>query len=240
MRRDHRPYVIKKAHLRLQALYVKHFLKPQFDHLGEGFHFISPWHIEVFGAHIELGRHANIIATSDNKVRFTVWAKEESKGRIRIGDFCLICPGVRISSAEEIVIADNCMIASGVYITDTDWHGIYNRVWSMGEPGPVHIDKNVWIGDGAVVGKGVTIGENSIIGAGSVVVQAIPPNAIAAGNPARVVKALDPGAAFDKRSDWYADPAMLAKDIDRIDRDKLMGNSLLHWFRTLLFPGKND
>ncbi len=240
MRRDHRPYFVKKAHLKLQKLYVRLFLKPQFDSLGEGFYFISPWHVEVFGSRISLGRHAHIIATSDKKVRFTVWAKQEDKGGIRIGDYCLICPGVRISSAEEIVIADNCMIASGVYITDTDWHGIYNRVWSMGEPGPIYIDKNVWIGDSAIVCKGVTIGENSIIGAGSVVIQSIPPNAVAAGNPARVVKMLDPQASFEKRSDWYADPDTLARDIDRIDRDKLMGNTLFHWFRTLLFPGKND
>ena len=39
--------------------------------------------------------------------------------------------------------------------------------------------------------KGVTIGENSIIGAGSVVVSDIPPNCIAAGNPCKVLKALD-------------------------------------------------
>ena len=39
---------------------------------------------------------------------------------------------------------------------------------------------------------GVTIGENSIIGAGSVVTGNIPANVVAAGNPARVIKKLDP------------------------------------------------
>ncbi len=43
-----------------------------------------------------------------------------------------------------------------------------------------------------VVCPGVTIGENSIIGAGAVVTRSIPPNSVAVGNPARVIKALDP------------------------------------------------
>ncbi len=56
----------------------------------------------------------------------------------------------------------------------------------------VKIENNVWLGYGVLVLPGVTIGENSIVGAGSVVTRDIPPNAIAAGNPARVLKARDP------------------------------------------------
>lgn len=240
MRRDHRPYCIKKAHLKLQNLYARHFIKPQFDSLGDGFTFLNPWNIEVFGAPITIGKHANIITTSDHKVRFTVWAKQEDKGKIQIGDYCLICPGVRISSAEEIIIEDNCMMASSVYITDTDWHDIYNRVHSLGNPAAVHISENAWIGDSAIICKGVHIGENSIVGAGSVVINSIPPNTIAAGNPAKVVKHLDPEKLFVKRSEWFSDPAMLAKEIDEIDRDKLKRNTFRHWLRTLVFPKNTD
>ena len=46
---------------------------------------------------------------------------------IKIGKFCLITPGVRIMSANSIVIGDACMIAHGAYISDADWHGIYDR-----------------------------------------------------------------------------------------------------------------
>lgn len=208
--------------------------------MGEGFTFLNPWNIEVFGAPITIGKHANIITTSDHKVRFTVWAKDPGKGRIHIGDCCLICPGVRISSADEITIADNCMIASSVYITDTDWHDIYNRVHSLGSPGPVRIAENVWIGDSAIICKGVRIGENSIVGAGSVVVQSIPPNVIAAGNPARIVKELDQAVPFVKRSDWFQDPALLASDIDALDRKNLKGNTYRHWLRTLVAPKTTD
>jgi maltose O-acetyltransferase len=39
-----------------------------------------------------------------------------------------------------------------------------------------------------IVCPGVTIGDNSVIGAGSVVVQDIPANVVAVGNPARVLR----------------------------------------------------
>ena len=131
------------------------------------------------------------------------------------------------------------MIASGAYITDADWHGVYNRV-SPGKAAPVNIRDNVWIGDGATVCKGVTIGENSIVGTGSVVVQSIPPDTIAAGNPARPVKRLDPSEKIIKRERWFSDPARLARDIDALDRAMLGGNSLCHWLRHLASPRKGD
>lgn len=59
---------------------------------------------------------------------------------------------------------------------------------------PITLEDNVWLGGSVTVCPGVTIGENSIIGAGAVVTRSIPANSIAVGNPARVIKALDPRA----------------------------------------------
>lgn len=56
---------------------------------------------------------------------------------------------------------------------------------------PVTIGDNVWIGGGAIICPGVTIGDNTTIGAGSVVTRDIPSNVFAAGNPCRVVRALE-------------------------------------------------
>jgi acetyltransferase-like isoleucine patch superfamily enzyme len=239
LRKDHRPYFIKKAYLNFQRLYVKHFLRPQLEALGKGFVFMQPWNVKIFGEPIELGNYATVIATSDSKIRLSVWPQSKDKGRIQIGDYCLICPGVRISSACEIVIGDSCMIASSAYITDSDWHDIYNRI-SSGKTAPVKIEENVWIGDSAVICKGVTIGENSIVGAGAVVVNSVPPNAIAAGNPARVVKSLDPEEQITTRAQWYLDPNGLFEQIDQWDRDILRGNTILGWLRSLLFPVKGE
>jgi len=52
----------------------------------------------------------------------------------------------------------------------------------------VLIGNGVWIGDSVVVLPNVTIGDGAVIGAGSIVTRAIPPYAIAVGNPARVLK----------------------------------------------------
>jgi acetyltransferase-like isoleucine patch superfamily enzyme len=239
MRKDHRPYIVKKAWLSFQRFYANHFLRPQLDRLGKGFEFMRPWHVELFGGPIKIGNYATVVATSDKKVRLSVWPEVPGRGRIAIGDYCLLCPGVRISSAVRIDIEENCMLANGVYITDSDWHGVYDRV-SFGRAEPVHLMKNVWIGDSAIVCKGVTIGENCIVGAGSIVVDSVPDNCIAAGNPAQVVKRLDPRETFTTRAHWYRDPASLAREFIEWEQAVLKGNTLFGWLRNLLFPTHGD
>jgi acetyltransferase-like isoleucine patch superfamily enzyme len=239
LRRDHRPYYLKKAYLKFQEFYVHHFLRPQLESLGKGFTFLRPWHVELFGAPIELGEYINVVASSDRNVSLAIWAEQNDRGRIRVGNYCLICAGVRIGSAHEILIGNNCMLASNAYITDSDWHDIYNRV-SIGKTAPVHIENNVWIGDSVIVCKGVSVGENSIIGAGAVVVDDIPANCIAAGNPAKVVKHLDPAQPFITREQWFSDPEKLFADFDNADKALLGKNSLLHWLRYLVFPSDRD
>lgn len=240
MLRDHRPYQVKKAYLKLQNFYAEHFLRPQFTSLGKGHTFIRPWNVEVFGSPIEVGDYVNVIASRDRKVRLTVWSDRKDPAGIRIGNYCLICPGVRLSSATEIVVADNVMFAYGAYVTDSDWHDIYNRVAVVGKSAPVRIENNAWIGDSVIVCKGVTIGENSVIGAGSVVTRSIPANTIAAGNPARVIKPLDPDREIKTRAEWFSDPVTLFEEIDGIDREKLGGNTLSDWIRSSLFPTRGD
>ncbi len=221
---------------------MKHFLRPQLESLGEGSSFIKPWHIEVFGSSIEIGNYVNIIASPDSKVRLTVWPtnpEKKDEGRIKIGSYSVICPGVRISSALEIIIEDSCMLANRVYITDSDWHDIYNRA-STGSPKSVRIEENAWLGDSVIVCKGVTIGKNSVIGAGAVVATDIPANVIAAGNPAKVIKGLDPNEHITPRSQWYSNPDKLFMYFDMLDKDELRRNTCLGWMRSIVWPRKKD
>ncbi|MFZ5571872.1 MAG: acyltransferase [Thermodesulfobacteriota bacterium] len=239
LRHDHRPYFLKKTYLRFQSFYVRRFIRPQLEYLGDGFTVLQPWNLILFGSPIRIGKFANIITTPEHKVRLSIWSETEDIPGIRIGDYCLICPGVRIGAARQITIGDNCMLAGNVYITDADWHGIYNRI----EPGnnePVTLEENVWVGDSAIVCKGVTIGRNSIIGAGAVVVGDIPPNTVAAGNPARVVKDLDTREKFVTREHFFSDPESLNRQIDELDRAMLTGNTLRGWMRALFFPRQGD
>jgi acetyltransferase-like isoleucine patch superfamily enzyme len=240
VRRDHRPYILKRFDLLFQKWYVDYFLGPQFEYLGQGPTFMKPWHVEIFGGPVSLGNYATVIATPDRKVRLTVWSDLMERGRIGIGDYCLISPGVRISAAKEILIGDNCMLAHGVFVTDSDWHGIYDRSQPIGQTFPVLIGENVWIGDSAIICKGVRIGENSIIGAGSVVIRDVPANAVAAGNPAAVVKYLESGRPIKTRGEWLADPGALATQFDLIDRHFMEGNTWPGWIRSLIRPRKGD
>jgi serine acetyltransferase len=137
-------------------------------------------------------------------------------------------------------MGDGCMTAQSVSIGDADWHDLYDRSMPVGNTKEVTIGNNVWIGDSAIVSKGVTIGDNAIIGAGSIVVKDIPANAIAVGNPATVIKYLDPDKPLKTRADWLSDPAKLAKDFEIIDRALMKGNTLTGWFRSLLFPRLGD
>lgn len=88
-----------------------------------------------------------------------------------------------------ITIGENCHIRSGFL---SNLVGLSQRsiVCARGT-GKITIGNNVFIGCNSLILKGSIIGDNSVIGAGSVVCGAIPPNCVAAGNPARVVKKLE-------------------------------------------------
>jgi acetyltransferase-like isoleucine patch superfamily enzyme len=240
LRRDHRPYAVKRLSHRFECWYVEHFLRPQFESLGRETTFMKPWHVEVNGGPVFLGDYANIIATADNRVRFTVWSNRAGEGRITVGNYCLICAGVRISAATDISIGDNCMMAQRVYITDADWHDLYDRSMFVGQTAPVRIGRNVWLGDSAIVCKGVTIGDNSIIGAGAVVVRDIPANVVAAGNPATVLKQLDTDRPMQTREDWFGIISRLKGEVVLNEKNALRGNTLSGWLRSIVYPLKGD
>jgi acetyltransferase-like isoleucine patch superfamily enzyme len=150
------------------------------------------WNVVVYGPNIHIGKNITMVGANGFKTNLTTVNFGGYEGHIKIGDNVLLMNGVRISSAKEIIIGDGCMLANFCYIMDSDWHDIYNRNISPGKSSSVILENNVWVGDSAIICKGVRIGENSIIGAGSVVREDVPPNAVAIGNPAKVVKYLDP------------------------------------------------
>ena len=84
----------------------------------------------------------------------------------------------------------------GVKIEDWVQIGSHCSIYSIstidGKTGPVTLRRNVRIGSHSVIMPGVTIGENSIVGAFAFVNKDIPANVVALGQPAKVVKQLDP------------------------------------------------
>ncbi|MEU1981260.1 sugar O-acetyltransferase [Nocardia sp. NPDC019395] len=115
--------------------------------------------------------------------------------RISIGSGSFANFGLVALDVAEIVIGEDVQIGPNVQLL-TPTHpldpGPRRAKWEAAEP--ITIGDNVWLGGGVIVLGGVSIGENTVVGAGAVVTRDLPPNVVAVGNPARVVRELDPGA----------------------------------------------
>ena len=106
--------------------------------------------------------------------------------RCKISSHSFICEGVTLE--DEVFIGHGVMFtndrfpratsASGALQTEADWTCL-----------PTLVKRGASIGSNATLLCGITIGEGAIVGAGSVVTKDVPPGAIVAGNPARVMKA---------------------------------------------------
>ncbi|MCA2214542.1 sugar O-acetyltransferase [Jidongwangia harbinensis] len=92
---------------------------------------------------------------------------------VTIGDDVQIGPNVQLLTATHPVAA-----------------GPRRDKWEAAKP--IVIGDNVWLGGGAIVCPGVTIGANTVVGAGTVVIRDLPPDVVAVGNPARVVRPVQP------------------------------------------------
>lgn len=108
---------------------------------------------------------------------------------ISVGDNCSFNDYVILNARTDLLIGDNVSISSGVIINT----GGLNYASSNKEhfSDKVIIEDGVWIGSNAMITPGITIGKNSVIGGGAVVVKDIPPNSVAGGVPAKVIKKFD-------------------------------------------------
>ena len=116
----------------------------------------------------------------------------DREAQIIIGNGNMFNNNVTLCGNKLIRIGDNCQIGDQVAVYDCDFHEIapQTRNRGCGPTAPVNIGSNVWLGSRVMVLKGVTIGDNSVIGAMSVVVGSIPPDCVAAGVPARVIRGM--------------------------------------------------
>jgi UDP-2-acetamido-3-amino-2,3-dideoxy-glucuronate N-acetyltransferase len=109
--------------------------------------------------------------------------------RVKISSHTFICEGVTIEDGVFIghgVIFTNdkfprATTESGDLQTEADWECV-----------PTQVKRGASVGSNATILCGVTIGEDAIVGAGSVVTHDVPPRSIVAGNPARILRHIEP------------------------------------------------
>lgn len=109
---------------------------------------------------------------------------------IRIGRNVFINQNCTMYDLGGIDIGDDVMIGPNVSFL-TSSHPIApseRRAYVIARP--IVVERNVWIAAGATIIGGVTVGENSVVAAGSVVTRDVPPNCLAGGNPAQVIRAI--------------------------------------------------
>lgn len=146
--------------------------------------------------------------------------EDDVKGRIRIlsllvpnaGTGLWLQPpfycdyGYNILAGENVFFNFNCVVLDVTYVTIgsrtlfgpnvqiyTATHPIHykERASGLEYAKPIAIGEDTWIGGSVVICPGVTIGDRCVIGAGSVVTKDIPSDVFAAGNPCRVIRALE-------------------------------------------------
>jgi len=108
--------------------------------------------------------------------------------RCKISSHTFICEGVQLE--DEVFVGHNVTFINDLYPRATNEEGQLQTEadWKCV---PTRVEQGASIGSGATLLCGITVGKGAVIGAGSVVTRDVPPFAVVAGNPARVLRRLD-------------------------------------------------
>jgi acetyltransferase-like isoleucine patch superfamily enzyme len=172
----------------------------KFSRAGKGF-MLGNDSVIVGAGYIEVGD--DFVALS--RTRIEAWDQyrdDRYEPKIIFGENVTMNYDCHIGAIHRVELGNNVMLASRVYITDhfhgsTEWEDLivppaHRRLVSKG---PVVIEDDVWIGEGAVILPGVRIGKNSVVGANAVVTKDVPPFSVVAGVPAKVIRIVTPAGS---------------------------------------------
>lgn len=176
-------------------------LRVQFD-CDNGFMEVgSSTGVPAFSATVRVGQDSRVIVGSNVSTTATA--------------------GISATEGTTVSIGEDSMLAIGVQLRADDGHPIFdvNSGKRVNISRDIIIGQHVWVGYNAAILGGVTVGSGAVIGLGSVVTKDVPNNAVAAGNPARVVRSdiawerphlslvrpyYKPDASSIKKSRWWA------------------------------------
>ncbi|WP_018316134.1 acyltransferase [Bradyrhizobium sp. WSM2793] len=126
-----------------------------------------------------------------------IQAGAEIGARCKISSHSFICEGVTIE--DEVFVGHGVMFTNDKYPKATTADGRLQQAsdWTLQR---TRVGRGASIGSNATILCGVTIGEGASVGAGAVVTKDVPPGAIVAGVPARVLPAAENTLLSDRRS----------------------------------------
>ncbi|UWQ19688.1 CatB-related O-acetyltransferase (plasmid) [Jannaschia sp. M317] len=137
-----------------------------------------------------------------------------------VGAFCSCAWNVTIGGANH----DVSRVTQHAFL-----YNPYDGIRPEGHPAPydrfagkITIGHDVWIGAGAAIMRGVSVGNGAVIAANAVVTRDVPPYAIVAGNPARILRSRFPDAIVDRLQAlqwWHWDVADLQAKYDLISAE---------------------
>ncbi|MGG1940034.1 sugar O-acetyltransferase [Paenibacillus polymyxa] len=137
-------------------------LKKMFAEIGEGCYIEPPFHANWGGKHVHFGKKVY--------ANFNLTLVDDT--HIYVGDYTMFGPNVTVATSGHPILPEL-------------------RLKGYQFNAPITIEKNCWIGSGAIILPGVTIGDNTVIGAGSIVTKDIPANVVAVGNPCKVLREIN-------------------------------------------------
>jgi acetyltransferase-like isoleucine patch superfamily enzyme len=152
------------------------------------------------GKGVKLSKFINLYGCEiGDEVKIGAFVEIQKKAKIgsncKVSSHSFICEGVTIE--------DNVFIGHGVtFINDTYPRAVSaegelqtEKDWKVE---PTLVKRGASVGSGATILANVVIGENAIVGAGSVVTRDVPPDAIVAGNPAKLIRFISPELRLEK------------------------------------------
>jgi acetyltransferase-like isoleucine patch superfamily enzyme len=128
-------------------------------------------------AGVRVGRHSY----GFDAETFCVFMRD---ARIEVGAFCSIGPDVRILAGSEHITSRATTFPLNALLFDPEGGNALDAI----DRGITTIGNDVWIGLGAIVLSGIVVGDGAVIGAGTVLSRSVPPYAVVAGNPARILR----------------------------------------------------
>lgn len=129
----------------------------------------------IKGNYIQVREHTTIDSESCIG-SYTYIGSNTNITKASIGRYCSIANNVSIGPGEH----DLKEISTSSIFLDSEFERLTNGICKLGN--------DVWVGVDSIVRRGVTIGNGAVIGANSFVTKDVPPYAIVAGSPAKIIK----------------------------------------------------